>query len=57
MGTIDTCMAPLLHQLVEIVHTAGAVVAVQRLWRDLTMTEMTKKDEPTGLSCEMCLAK
>ena len=45
-------MAPYLHWLVEIEHRVDAVVAVQKLWRDLTVTEIAKT-----MNLQECLAR
>ena len=47
--TIENCIVLHPHRVAEIDHTVGAVAAVQKLWRDLTMTEIAKKNEPTFL--------
>ena len=49
--TIDICRTPHLHRLVEIDHTVGAVVAVQKLWRDLTMADIAEREVNLQKKC------
>ena len=50
---IDSRMAQHLRRLVETDDTLGAVVAVQKLWRDLTMPEIVKEK----MNLQECFAR